>query len=345
MKLLSIMPIYPPYPVGCASYTTILVKFIDNKKIRRHSVISEYSKNFILKVRNSKIFRILPRRRSKKKQPFVYSLFSFFLYRIVIIISLIIFRFLNYRLCHFHSSISQPTDILFAKLLGYRITIDVRDLYILPKNIRFADNAICCSEDILRKVKKFGLRTNLFYIPIPLDFEELESIPFSKDFIMNDDYILYLGVISFDKGIDQLIQAFKIADLDSQFSRKLVLAGPLQDKAILDQDLKNIIYLGSVERNEAVNLIRNSLFVVVPGNFEGFPRVILESYYLNTPLVLNKKISKKLDLDCTGIDCNNSNEFSDALKKVYRREPTCSIELSKFDAKLIINKTTEIFLN
>lgn len=101
-----------------------------------------------------------------------------------------------------------------------------------------------------------------------------------------DNYYLYYGRLSFEKGIPTLIDAFsKYTDL----KLKVVGTGPLDEQLkskCRNINANNIEFLGFKTGAELYNLIANAKFVCVPSEwYENNPMTIVESYSLRTPVI------------------------------------------------------------
>lgn len=105
----------------------------------------------------------------------------------------------------------------------------------------------------------------------------------SKLFIPKDAFVFfYLGRINRDKGIPELIQAYKKNNFNNNFF--LVIAGPVEDeslkKLILDVKRK-IIYIGSINNPERWLSIAD--IICLPSYREGFGNVIIEAASCQVP--------------------------------------------------------------
>lgn len=97
-------------------------------------------------------------------------------------------------------------------------------------------------------------------------------------------YLLFFGRLSYEKGINTLLNAIKGTDVEL----KIVGTGPLE-KELKDMsvaDRLNVNFLGYKSGTELDNLIQQALFVVVPSEwYENNPMTIVESYTLGTPVI------------------------------------------------------------
>lgn len=99
-----------------------------------------------------------------------------------------------------------------------------------------------------------------------------------KDF---DDYMVYAGRISKEKGVKELIEAFKKANLDNMHL-KIIGNGPqLQNLINLYKSDKNIIFYGSLSNQETLKIIGNANCIVTATKlWEGQPTLLCEASFL-----------------------------------------------------------------
>lgn len=108
----------------------------------------------------------------------------------------------------------------------------------------------------------------------------------SPDISRKEDYYLFFGRLSYEKGAKTLVEAF------GQLSKQKLLVvgtGPLEDKLkkiCSDNEWHNIEFVGYKSGMPLFELIRNARFVCVPSEwYENNPMTILESYSLGTPVI------------------------------------------------------------
>ena len=99
------------------------------------------------------------------------------------------------------------------------------------------------------------------------------------------EYILYLGRISKEKCIPDLIEAYKQIDTDY----KLIIAGFLgygeYEEVIKSLGGKNIKFLPVVKGQKKIDLIKNAKVLVLPSKLEGLSKVLLEAMSLKTCVI------------------------------------------------------------
>ena len=101
-----------------------------------------------------------------------------------------------------------------------------------------------------------------------------------------NNYVLYIGRLSAEKGLWTLVRAFeRLRDA----VLKIVGTGPLEDplKAyVRDRGLRNIEFCGFRQGQEKWELLKSSLFTVVPSEwYETFGLVVIEAYAAGKPVV------------------------------------------------------------
>ena len=104
-----------------------------------------------------------------------------------------------------------------------------------------------------------------------------------KDF---DDYMVYAGRISKEKGVKELIEAFKKANLDNMHL-KIIGNGPqLQNLINLYKSDKNIIFYGSLSNQETLKIIGNANCIVTATKlWEGQPTLLCEASFFGKPSI------------------------------------------------------------
>lgn len=345
-KIISVLPVIDPYVGGCASYSEILMKGFDQlQEIDSHLVLTEYHHPIYKRNYRSLILRILPRRRSLDEMSTIYSYFSYVIYRLILSVSIIIFRIFGYRKLHIHTSISTQMEIMIANLLGYKVVADVRDMHVRESNISGADATIACSIAIHKKIDNMGFDGINKYIPIPVNFSA-NSLDLAVETTspITSKYIMYLGVISRDKGVECLLRAFKKFKNDSENDIDLLLAGPLQEPDLINGTGEDVIYVGKLEHHEAIEYIKSASLLVVLGKFEGLPRVCLEAILNNTPFIVNGGV-EELEIDCP--DCIVNTEDEDSILKALKSDWSSfgknKLDLNQYDSELIVKKTSQLF--
>jgi glycosyltransferase involved in cell wall biosynthesis len=134
---------------------------------------------------------------------------------------------------------------------------------------------ICVSQ--FQKMIYFNSRLSIKNnIEIISNYSRLESI---NNHHSNQNYYLYVGRISNEKGIIELIDVFSKLN-----NYKLKIVGG--NRSVKQEEFNNIEWLGKLQGIELANLMQNAKFVIVPSIcHENNSLTILESLSLGTPVI------------------------------------------------------------
>jgi glycosyltransferase involved in cell wall biosynthesis len=115
---------------------------------------------------------------------------------------------------------------------------------------------------------------------------EMSDYPFSPEF---DDYFVYYGRLSEEKGILTLLEAMQRAR-----ASKLMIIGDGPQRAALERfaaqhDLRNVQFMGNRSGAELTRLVGRAKFVVVPSEwYDNSPLVIYESFSMGKPVIATR---------------------------------------------------------
>ena len=130
---------------------------------------------------------------------------------------------------------------------------------------------------LIDKLHEMGFKREIEHISNFVNFDEY--IPQYKT---NDDYFLYFGRISQEKGVETLIKSMTGIDT----TLKIIGTGPLELSLKTQIKGLNIEFLGYKIGEELKNIIKNSKFVVVPSEwYENNPLSVIEAFALGKPVV------------------------------------------------------------
>jgi glycosyltransferase involved in cell wall biosynthesis len=162
-----------------------------------------------------------------------------------------------------------------------------RDL--LRASLRGADSVIAVSEDLALEATQVYPRCadKMHFIPNAIDFERIQA---AQPFHHSSDFIAFVGRLVFEKDVATLIQAY--GDAQKELSGvDLIIAGEGADGPMLRElaqacpHPERIVFLGSVDREKAISVMKGALFVVLPSVTEGLPIVAVESMAAGRPLI------------------------------------------------------------
>lgn len=212
--------------------------------------------------------------------------------------------FSNAEIIHIHAE--GPAVMSFIpKLRGKRVIVTIHGLdwkrekwgkfaskYIKfgeKQAVRHADEIIVLSKSVQDYfMTEYGRRT--IYIPNGVSRHIIrENINIDKRWgLKKDNYVLYLGRIVPEKGIQYLLEAWKRIKTE----KKLVIAGGASDTdefyEKLRQSSSNVIWTGFVQGEVLEELYSNAYIYCLPSDLEGMPLSLLEAMsYGNCCLVSN----------------------------------------------------------
>jgi glycosyltransferase involved in cell wall biosynthesis len=103
------------------------------------------------------------------------------------------------------------------------------------------------------------------------------------------NYFLFVGMLEEHKGIKELLKVFKEVNKNLDASLIIVGRGNLEKYVtdyITNNSLKNVIYLGFVEKKQLFSLYANALALIIPSIWpENAPLVTLEALSVGTPII------------------------------------------------------------
>jgi glycosyltransferase involved in cell wall biosynthesis len=164
------------------------------------------------------------------------------------------------------------------------------------KNI--AEHNLYCSE-VNSRVIGFGIDDKLD------TFARTPGTPGEK-------YVLYAGRIEAAKGVHHLFKFFERYSSE-QKDVKLYLIG---DGILKGYRHKNIVYKGFVSESEKLQLMRGAVAFIHPSAFESLGIVLLESFMMGTPALVNKRsdvLREHIENSQAGYIYDNYEDFHDAL--------------------------------
>lgn len=108
--------------------------------------------------------------------------------------------------------------------------------------------------------------------------------PLYIDYKKRNDYIVFVGRVSQEKGVATLVEAWKLWGNNAPELR-IIGDGPLRKELETNSRGFNIKFLGQLTSFDAQKQIQNSKLLILPSEwFEGFPMVIREAFAFGTPV-------------------------------------------------------------
>ncbi len=144
------------------------------------------------------------------------------------------------------------------------------------------DRFVCPSRFMLEKIKSYGVidDNKLVYIP---NFVNVKNYKVSPEY---DNYYLYFGRLSEEKGVDVLLNA-----VDPSWKEKLVIVGDGIERETLEKikrkrGLNNVEFVGYKRGDELKKILSRAMFTVIPSRcYENSPLALFESFASGKPVI------------------------------------------------------------
>lgn len=145
-------------------------------------------------------------------------------------------------------------------------------------SVHLSDHTTCVSLSLLIYFQMRYLHHPFAYIPNSFDAAP-KNVPPPADY-PDGKYLLYMGRLVPEKGVDRLIEAFR--EIDTDFS--LLIAGPdshapdyVKKLHELSADDARIKLIGSITGDRKEELLSHAYLFVLPSEIEGLPVALLEA--------------------------------------------------------------------
>ncbi|AKB29738.1 Glycosyltransferase [Methanosarcina siciliae T4/M] len=213
-------------------------------------------------------------------------------------------------LLYFHTKLIKRKKIIIQYHGDVRTELkssyrDIRSLvhilsYIfLPKLLKSADAVITHSYSMNKKLIKYGVSRSVV-IPNAIDsywFQpNYETVNLKNPVDKNAFNVFYHGRLSWEKGIDILLEAAESCIKKNQ-NTMIYLAGEgsqkkqLKDICFRLKISSNVIFLGSLNKEEIKEFLKNVDLAIYPSRFDNFPLAVLEALTCaNCPVYFSKNV-------------------------------------------------------
>jgi glycosyltransferase involved in cell wall biosynthesis len=194
------------------------------------------------------------------------------------------------------------------------------------KNLKMAKLIHVTSEAEAEWLRQLCPGARTATIPLGLSADDFNYLPAYGSFrlkypgLKDKKIILFLGRISFKKGLDILIKAFSILVKDRS-DVCLVIAGPDDEgygaglKVILEKlnIADRAIFTGLLLGNDKLSAFRDSDVFVLPSYSENFGMVVIEAMACGTPVVISDKVGihREINENKAGVvvECNETSLY------------------------------------
>jgi glycosyltransferase involved in cell wall biosynthesis len=117
-------------------------------------------------------------------------------------------------------------------------------------------------------------------------FIECEKAKPSYEF---DNYVVYLGRLSREKGLFTLVKAFENI---GNITLKIIGEGPTRkelERFVIQEGIKNVQFLGFIIGQEKFKILNKAMFMILPSEcYENMPYAVLESFARGVPVIASK---------------------------------------------------------
>jgi glycosyltransferase involved in cell wall biosynthesis len=201
-----------------------------------------------------------------------------------------------------------------------KIIIYITRLFNLFKKVDFF---IAPSDFVKNKLISSGINSDKVIIKrYTIEIPDRSSYLIKKDLL---DYFIFVGRLSEEKGIIQLVDAFKLLD-----PIKLVILGegPLKEELTIklkNENIRNVQLMGFIKGKEKQQFISKSLALIISSIwFETGPLTALESLSLGVPIIVNNVVAIKENLidsyNCFLYEADNADSLGNVIAKLVVME-------------------------
>jgi len=152
------------------------------------------------------------------------------------------------------------------------------------------------SRSLVKEMTGHKIKTHIEVLPNFVDTfifkpaNEIEKRKYKKDFRIIGPSIVYMGRLSYEKSIDQVIRAFKLITKDSPCAKLMIVGdGPDRNKLVnLAKKLKinnKIIFTGFLRGKKLVKALQTNDLFVTASKTESFCIAALEAMAVGLPIV------------------------------------------------------------
>ena len=235
--------------------------------------------------------------------------------------------------------------------MGSAVNMVESYLHKFLKSYSYIDKFICPSDFYRRKFIEFGIpKEKVIHIPNFVDVQEFE--PCYED----NDYFVYIGRLSEEKGIKTLINAMKQVKASKL---AIIGTGPLEEELknqVKELGLKNVEFLGFKSGKALEEAVRYSKFTIITSEwYENCPMSVIEAMAYGKA-VIGSDLGGIPELieDCsTGLiyKSGNAKELADKINYLVKN-PEISKAMGKagrvraeklYDKKIHFKKINEVY--
>lgn len=303
MRLMILTALYPPAVGGVASYFGVLAPNLARRReIDELTVLTENMSGQPPQWAsgNLRLLRLLPPRVSSPPRHWLDRLATYAATQLWFAVRLpSLVRRYRIDLIQFHTRFRGRLFHAALRRCAVPVLADMRDKMTDPSRLaNVADRLLCCSKGVQRFAIQGAFPADqTVLIPYLFDPPEIPSAQQVSDTCLRyglgrEPYLIFVGDITYKKGVYDLIEAYRRWQLKCDHVR-LVMVGNNREGARFLREVRRAdgaTYLGPVSHSEALALIRGAKIMILPSRSEGLPRVILEAVALGTKVICPPEI-------------------------------------------------------
>lgn len=205
----------------------------------------------------------------------------------------------------------------------------------LNDRLEYAISISDFSEKILRPTLGKNTKVTRIYNPIDID-ENAEKVDPSKN-----EYYLYVGRVSKEKGVDLFCQAI------SELGYKGMVVGDGDERQKLETQFPNIEFTGWKNKDEVKHYMKGARALIFPSRwYETVGLTVLEAQALGVPCIVSVCSAGSEFIESDELKFKNIEEFKESILKIEENNVKCiKIDLDKFKYSNYEKKIIELFNN
>ena len=234
-----------------------------------------------------------------------------------------------------------------SEILKYDWNIKNYITFIIRKLYNFSDLILCNSFGVKKDlIKRLNIKRKKIFI-LPNSIDKYQILKDSREKIKKNyqPYYLFAGRLSKQKNVQQIIHSFHIFNKENHNFKLLIFGQGSEKKNLIklinDFKLQKIVFIKSFNKN-IFKYIKNSNGVLLSSKWEGMPNILLQSLYLNKPVLSTNCNSGPMELKNFGfnvrlVPVNDTKSYAKELKTLSQEK----IDLKK--NKILNEKYSDIY--
>jgi glycosyltransferase involved in cell wall biosynthesis len=343
-KVLVVCPVYSPHAGGGGQYFPLVSSQLSSFKnifnvivlTERHPLESFHS------VENGiDIYRVLPQRdtlENKNKFYYVYSFIWTYILLYILIPYFVIIK--RVTIIHYTRYLTRPFYLLtwlMQKILNTKVVLDMRTTVesnsCIEKLFGY-DIIISNSLGVFQQMKAIGVDEKKHsLVPNPVNLPKLVGKGDLEKIApgVKPPFFLFVGQLLERKSISETLEAFALFQKEFSDFSFIVVGRNMLGNSIENRmgTIKNVSYLGALDRGQVLELMVLSEAVLQPSKVEGIPRVTLEALALGKKVLLPPCVPEFIqDNALFSIQSVSIEEIFKALKRIAKTDQLPTYDLS-----------------